>query len=262
VKRWSALFILVSACTTRGREPLSLAGSDATSQGAPAGSAPRAEVVPAVDTGREPRSAPQVLEVPRAAAPFVPAEHFRLKIWERAINTHTLLDDTGAGAVPVSEARFLWRAGQLYVRVYAGDLDLEVRAQKHDGPVWKDDSVVLAFGSADGQRRVIQISPTGVVADGVCPGDATSLEDARCDLGWESRVRVATDYDGTLNQLGDFDEEWSVEAAVPFKSITSGSVGPGTRIPFALIRCEVAYDGRRACGSWGKHDGALVLGDS
>jgi hypothetical protein len=208
------------------------------------------------------RPEPPVLTVPRAGAPIVPAGHFRVKTWESAVLTRTWLDDEGRGAVPVTEARLLWHAGELYVRVYAGDLDLQVHTRRHDGPVWNDDSVALtfqAFGSADHRRRTIQITPTGVVADGLCPDDATGLDDTRCDLTWESHVRVATDSDGTLNQTGDFDEEWNVEAAIPLAAIAPAGAGAGTRIPLTMSRCEVTANGRRACGSWA---GVIVLGES
>jgi hypothetical protein len=195
-----------------------------------------------------------------------------VKVWENAVQTHTWLDDQGRGAVPVTEARLSWHAGELYVRVYAGDLDLQVHAQHHDGPVWNDDSVTLVFGppghlvgaapfghAAD--RRFIQISPTGVVADGLCPADAAGLDDPRCDLTWESHVRVATDYDGTLNRTGDFDEEWNVEVAIPLASIAAAGSGAGTHIPLTMRRCEVTANGRRSCGSWGERQGAIVLGE-
>jgi hypothetical protein len=198
---------------------------------------------------------PAILAVPRAAGPVVPTGHFNVKVWGGAVNTHTLLDAAGKGAVPVSEARFLWTDGQLYFFFYAGDLDLEIRNKKHDGPVWNDDSVVLTFFGTDDKKRVIQVSPTGIVADGLCPKDASSLEDGRCDLKWESHVRVGTDYDGTINKLGDFDEEWAVEAAVPFRSIgLEKGAAPGTKIAFSVSRCEMAYDGRRACGIWGTNE--------
>jgi hypothetical protein len=206
-------------------------------------------------------AAPLVLYVPRASAPIQPRGGFRVKVWEDAVNTHALLDREGRGAVPATEARFLWSDGQLYVRFYSGDLDLQVRATKHDGPVWKDDSVLFAFFEADQKKRVIQVSPTGVVADGSCPTDAADLGDPRCDLGWESGAKVGTDYDGTINKLGDFDEEWSVEAAIPLKAIAPEGAGAGARIPFALVHCEMAYNGPRACGSWGGFGdpGTLVL---
>jgi hypothetical protein len=193
----------------------------------------------------------------------VPTGRFNVKVWGNAVNTRTFLDREGQGAVPISEARFLWGDGKLYFFFYAGDLDLEIRNKKHDGPVWNDDSVALTFFLSEGTKRMIQISPTGVVADGTCPTEAAGLDDDRCDLKWESGVRVGTDYDGTINKLGDWDEEWAVEAVVPLKSIVASNdqTSPGSEIRFAVSRCEVAYDGRRACGMWGTSElpGKLVL---
>jgi hypothetical protein len=199
------------------------------------------------------------LRVPLAPARIVPTGHFDVHLWSGAVRTGTLLDKSRLGAVPVSEARLLWGAGALYLFFYAGDLDLQAHAAKHDGPVWNDDSVALTFAQADETKRVIQISVTGVVADGTCPGDAPGLSDPRCDLRWESGVRVGTDSDGTLNRIGDNDEEWAVEAAVPLATIGGRAVAAGARIPFRIDRCEVAYDGRRACGAWGDREGGGVL---
>jgi hypothetical protein len=198
-----------------------------------------------------------VLRVPFTKVPLVPSGRFDVGVWGHAVNTHTLLDEHGLGAVPVSEARVLWGAGRLYVFFYAADVDLQVKTTKHDGPVWKDDGVVLEFASADARKFVIDVSPTGVVADGACPLDAGDLGDPRCDLRWESRVRVGTDYDGTINTLGDFDEEWAVELAIPLASIRIEPPYAGAQIPFSLLRCEVTYEGKRACGSWGRGLGTL-----
>jgi hypothetical protein len=205
------------------------------------------------------KSAAPILYVPFAGAPVEPAGAFRVETWAAAANTHALRDRDGRGAVPVSEARFLWGDGQLYVRFFASDLDLQVRATEHDGPVWNDDSVVLSF-FPDESKRAIQVSPTGVVADGVCPIDSGDLGDGRCDLGWESGARVAADYDGTINEIGDVDEEWAVEIAVPLKFAWPAGAGPGSALQFAIRRCEMAVDGRRACGFWGfGNGGTLVL---
>jgi hypothetical protein len=214
-----------------------------------------------VDTASAP-ARPPVLRVPFTKAPLVPSGRFDVNVWAPAVNTHTLLDEHGHGAVPVSEARFLWGGGGLYVFFYAADVDLQVKATQHDGPVWKDDGAVLEFPSAGDRKFVIDVSPTGVVADAICPLDAADVGDARCDLHWESGVRVGTDYDGTINTLGDFDEEWAVEMAVPLASIAVRPPFAGAQIPFSLFRCEVAHDGKRACGSWGRQPGqpgTLVL---
>ena len=191
-----------------------------------------------------------ILHVSHAAKPIVPSKHFNVDDWKASVNTHTLLDEVGVGAVPVSEGRFLWGQGQLYLAFYAADLDLEVHNEKHDGPVWNDDSFTIEFFTGDDRMRVITVSPTGVVADGVCPTGAVHLGDAGCDRKWQSLVRVAFDYDGTINKVGDYDEEWNVELAIPLRSISAAS-SSGTSILFALKRCEIAYNGVRACGLWG-----------
>jgi hypothetical protein len=200
----------------------------------------------------------RTLSVPRTSKPLTPSSHFDVDFWGSAVNTHTLLDAAGKGAVPVSEARFLWGNGQLYVAFYAGDLDLEVREKAHDGPLWKDDSVTLSFFTSDGKKRLIAVSPAGVLADAICPTDAMNWGDARCDVHWESHARIGADYDGTLNKLGDFDEEWNIQFAIPLRSLDAAPTA-GTTLSFTLHRCDMAFDGQRACGEWGSNDSPAQL---
>jgi hypothetical protein len=211
-----------------------------------------AEVSPAVT--ERPHAGPASLVVPRAPRAIVPSTEFDVALWGGAVNTHTLLDRAGHGAVPVSEARFLWGQGKLYVSFYAGDLDLQIQARKHDGPAWKDDAAVLDFPGADGSERLIVASAIGVVSDGVCPAGIFELGDPRCRLGWESHALATADYDGTINQTGDRDEEWNVELAIPLAALGIERPAPGTRIAFRLRRCEVAYDGPRQCGRFGTEE--------
>jgi hypothetical protein len=244
------------AKTTSGETPADARA--AASESVPPAKATPAQSLPSIDAAAE---RPRDFEVPRARAPISPTGHFRIELWDGAPSTGTLLDREGRGAVPVSESRFLWGNGALYLFYYAGDLDLEARIDKHDGPIWEDDSVELAFAGAseDGaapSKRVIRISVKGVVSDGLCPADAADLSDPRCDLRWESGTRAATDFDGTLNSIADRDEEWAVEAAIPLESLGATRT-PGTRIPLRMSRCEIAHDGPRACGAW---EGTLVLG--
>ena len=153
-----------AACTGRSTDPDSV---EISAEAAPY--AKKLEsAVPTTDAAALPAEAsvigtdpaPVLLEVPRVASAFEPTGHFRVQIWANAVNTHTLLDANGRGAVPVNEARFLWGDGRLYVFFYAGDLDLQARTTKHDGPVWDDDSVAFTFGDPDGPKR-IEILPYG-----------------------------------------------------------------------------------------------------
>ena len=185
------------------------------------------------------------IAVPRVRQPVtINAELEGKKVWEAdAGNTRNFKDAAGRGMVPYTEAKFRWGTDRLYVMLYAGDLDLEGTVTKADGPIDRDDSFRIEFG--DGKDvRAISVSVLGTVAD------------AR----WTSRAKVAVDRDGTLNKVGDNDEEWVVEMAVPFASLGIDRATPGTRIPISIQRCEIGRDGPRACGAWGlAPHGELVL---
>jgi hypothetical protein len=74
----------------------------------------------------------------------------------------------------------------------------------------------------------------------------------------DSHTRTGADYDSTLNKLGDFDEEWNIEFAIPLRSLDATPT-PGTRVSFTLHRCDMAFDGQRARGDWRKNDSPAEL---
>jgi hypothetical protein len=200
-----------------------------------------------------------VIRVPRLPTAIpINAETQGKTAWEGDTGTtHNLKDAAGRGIVPYTEAKVRWSDGNLYFLLYAGDLDLRGTVRKTDGPVENDDSFRLEFGSGD-DVRVISVSVLGTIADAICSNREGGPS---CDSRWSSHARVAVDRDGTLNQVGDNDEEWVVEMAVPFASLGIGRAGPGTRIPFSIRRCEMGVKGRGPCGSWGDATprGELVL---
>jgi hypothetical protein len=201
-----------------------------------------------------------VLHVPRATAPIpINAETAGKSVWDSDVgNTGNLKDAAGQGIVPYTQAKVRWGDGNLYFMLYAGDLDLEGKVTQPDVPLDGDDSFRLEFGAGK-QVRVVAVSVRGAVYDAICePRDGAPA----CDTAWQSGAKVAVDADGTLNKIGDNDEEWVVELAIPFSALGISAPGPGTRIPFAVRRCEVGHDGVHACGSWGAgHPGGELLLD-
>jgi hypothetical protein len=195
--------------------------------------------------------------VPRTPAPIhVDAELEGKKAWEADTgNTRNFTDADGHGMVPYSGAKLRWNAGTLYLMLYAGDLDLEGRATRHDANLDADDAFQFEFGAGADVRR-IAVSVLGTVSDERC----LHKRAATCDRGWQSHARVAVDRDGTLNKVGDNDEEWVVEMAIPLSSLGLAHAGTGTRLPFLVRRCEIGVRGRHACGGWGTQArGELVL---
>jgi hypothetical protein len=198
------------------------------------------------------------LSVPKVAAPIaINAETAGKTAWDADAGiTRNFKDAAGHGMVPYTEAKARWGDGVLYLLLYAGDLDLEGRVRKRDGAVENDDAFHLEFGRGD-DVRVISISVLGTIADALC---AHTPAGRKCDPSWTSGARIAVDRDGSLNKVGDNDEEWVVEMAIPFSKLGLKNAGAGTRIPFSVSRCEVGHDGRHACGGWGQSPpGELVL---
>ncbi|HSY41660.1 MAG TPA: hypothetical protein VLA79_19105, partial [Polyangia bacterium] len=195
---------------------------------------------------------PAALVVPRVAGPVViDAELEGKKMWEGDTGTtRNFKDAAGHGMVPYTEAKARWGDGKLYLMLYAGDLDLQGTVRAHDGPVERDDAFHLEFGRGD-EVRVISVSVLGTVTDALCRPSRTDPTGRVCDRSWESHARVAVDRDGTLNKIGDNDEEWVIEMAVPLAALGVADAHGGTRIPFSVHRCEIGHGSSRGCGGWG-----------
>jgi hypothetical protein len=204
-------------------------------------------------------SATATLHVPRVGAPIVVNAELEGKAaWEADTgNTGDFKDAAGHGMVPYSEAKLRWGGGMLYLMLYAGDLDLEGKVKRRDGPVEKDDAFHLEFGAGP-EVRVVSVSVLGTVADALCT--TAPSQPRSCDARWKSQARVAVDRDGTLNKIGDHDEEWVVEMAIPLRSLGVARAQSGTRLPFSVRRCEVGHARQASCGGWGNGPaGELVL---
>jgi hypothetical protein len=199
-----------------------------------------------------------VLHVPRVSSPIrINAETAGKTAWNADAGvTRNFKDGAGRGMVPFTEAKARWGTGVLYLLLYAGDLDLEGHERKRDGAVESDDAFHIEFGRGD-IVRVVSISVLGTIADALC---TTSGAERRCDSSWRAGARVAVDRDGSLNKIGDNDEEWVVEMAIPFSNLGLKGAGAGTRVPLSIRRCEIGHDGPHTCGSWGADPpGELVL---
>ncbi len=63
-------------------------------------------------------------------------------------------------------------------------------------------------------------------------------------------MHASSEIDGTIDAPNNFDEEWSLELAIPFQSL--GMKGErGENIGMSLSRCDTPKNGSRICGGWG-----------
>lgn len=179
------------------------------------------------------------LRVPHAAAPVVLDGDNDDPGWLATpgpARTGPFASEDGAPARPYSDARILWGDGDLYVLLYAADVDV----RSHE------DAFRLTFscGSHDVSVRVVSAFADGTLKD-VARGAQGEV-----DRTWRSGAHVSREIDGTIDDPSDTDEEWSLEMAVPLASL--GMKGePGESVGFAVERCDAPRTGARACGGWG-----------
>jgi hypothetical protein len=201
------------------------------------------------------------LHVPRTADPMKLDGELNEPVWNaRSARTGSFRDATGGEARPYSDARFLWDADNLYVALYAADDNLQATVTTHDGPVWIDDSFHLHLtpeSPRGAPTYVFDINPAGTVMDAKRPltGDNAGKDDPT----WESGIELGVDKDGTLNNPSDMDEEWVVEARIPWKSMGIDAK-PGTRVVVEIGRCDVPRGTKeKRCGAWGTPKDPRIL---
>jgi hypothetical protein len=132
--------------------------------------------------------------------------------------TGEFLLENGKPARPHTHARLVWGGEYLYMAVLASDEDIE-----------SDDAIHIAF-SGDTQYA-IDVSPKALVTGSI------------------RGVHASSEIDGTIDKPNNFDEEWSLELAIPFESL--GMRGErGENIGMSLSRCDTPKDGSRVCASF------------
>ncbi len=131
--------------------------------------------------------------------------------WNQRAVQLVFTDSQGQQARPYSEVRLLHDDTMLYLGMYAADEDIEL-----------SDFFQTSLASL-----VFRINPRGTV-------------EASSDV-----VNAAAEYDGTLDDPDDYDEEWLLEASVPLSAI--GLTGDAA-ISLIASRCDVTKDGELHCG--------------
>ncbi len=186
------------------------------------------------------------LRVPHATGAIKADGELDEEDWRVAGRTESFLDQqTKALGRPYSDARLLWDERNLYLALYAADEDIKATGG-HDEPLWLKDAFAVRIAFA-GRPDVfgLEFAPNKAVSDFlVRPGGAI-------DRSWESHVAVGIDLDGSLNDEKE-DEEWVIEAALPWSSL--GVTDPRSAPPLTikLSRCDTPRDGPRSCSAWGE----------
>jgi hypothetical protein len=146
--------------------------------------------------------------IPRTDTPITLDGELREPAWNNRALRGVLVADDGEQARPYSEVRLLYDPGTLFVGLYAADEDIRTT------DTWK-----LTIGT-----RTLTIDASGHASAG--------------------DVSTGVDRDGTLDQPGDYDEEWVIEAAIPLATLGAPPLA------IEIGRCDTPKDGRVRCGRW------------
>ncbi len=184
---------------------------------------------------------------PRAGAAPVIDGKLDDEIWRQAPSTgsFTRFDpDRADGKDLRTEAKLAWDDENLYVAWRCEDPDVWSEIRERDGDLWEGE-VVEIYVDADGdgeEYREIEISPLNSVVDLNIPkaigGAPQDVEGAR---KWNAQGMVsAVSVDGTLDNRGDGDASWTVEAAIPLANFVDAGDMPriGDQWRVQLLRID------------------------
>ncbi len=179
------------------------------------GAVPADAALAATDAARDapaPDGGVETIVVPTTTGPIDVDGDWTEPDWNQRAVQLVFADADGMQARPYSEIRLLHDDTTLYLGMYAADEDIEL-----------SDFFQTSLASL-----VFRINPRGTV-------EASSQV-----------VSAAAEYDGTLDDPDDYDEEWLLEASVPLSAI--GLTGDAA-ISLIASRCDVTKDGELHCGA-------------
>jgi hypothetical protein len=158
-------------------------------------------------------------EVPRIDEPLTIDGKLAERAWTERAATFTFVDGS-AEAVPRTQIRLLRDDKTLYVALSAADQDIE-----------STDAIQLVI-----PPLVMWFDPRGLMKPVVADAE------------------VAAAYDKTIDNPSDVDTAWTVEVALPIRSLPLEATLETTWIHAA--RCDFGKDGKKRCGGW---NGPLTL---
>ena len=122
------------------------------------------------------------------------------------------------GAKDRTEARLLWDDDNLYIIYQCVDPYLDSEVKAHDGPVYNEDAVeIFATPNAADVSTYYgyEMNINGTLLDYIAFGGGEEWT-PNIQFTWQSEgVKIATTYDGTLNDHSDTDRGWILEIAIP-----------------------------------------------
>jgi hypothetical protein len=156
-------------------------------------------------------------------------------------------------------ARLTWDNDNLYVSYDCEDSDITALHTQHDDPTYKDDAVEI-FIAPPGVKNLyigLEMNARAVLYDYLYPFPQRLIKNY--DL---RGVRVAVASKGTLNMIGDQDQGWTLEVAIPWRAFADLTDSPVPKTGERWIANMNRWDGtepNRRLSQWS--DSGMVRPD-
>lgn len=165
--------------------------------------------------------------------------------WQKAQSTSSFVDISGEGfAKPCydTSAKMLWDDNYLYVGAVLQEDDIKAKLSQRDTIIYYDnDFEVFLDPDGDGQNYFeIETNAKGVIFDLML--DKPYRSGGNFMIQWDCPgLQLAIHREGTLNKSKDKDKQWSVEMAIPHKTLTVNFSNPAQagncwRINFSRVQ--------------------------
>ncbi|HVK83784.1 MAG TPA: carbohydrate-binding family 9-like protein [Kofleriaceae bacterium] len=150
--------------------------------------------------------------------------------WAGAAQSSEFVAATGSPEpVGKATAKMTWDDQNLYLFATVTDTEVYSEFKNQDDPLWKGDCIEM-FIDADGNKKgyiELQVSPNNVTFDSWFPGGRA----AKGDEEWDSGMVTAVAVRGTADTLGDTDNGWDVEVAIPWAAVKGRDAAMGINTP-------------------------------
>ncbi|MGC8805578.1 MAG: carbohydrate-binding family 9-like protein [Candidatus Ratteibacteria bacterium] len=147
---------------------------------------------------------------------------------------------------PVSKtiAYCLYDGQYLYFAFKCYDMDIWATYEKRDAPLYEEDVVEVFFkpDSSKNSYYEFEVSPKNVILDALI-GERTLTGNMFFRFAkWNcSGLKSAVKIKGTLNRWDDIDQYWTVEIAIPFKSLPTVKKSPVPGDEWLFNVCRYDY---------------------
>ncbi|MCS7223258.1 MAG: carbohydrate-binding family 9-like protein [Armatimonadetes bacterium] len=152
-----------------------------------------------------------------------------------------LLSDIRGRPYPRTIARLTWDSSYLYIAFECEDDDIWATKTQRDDFLWEEE-VVEAFIDPDGDGLnyfEFQINPLNTQIDLIIPDPVEGVKDAKKNALWNCEGFLsAVHVRGTVNKRDDKDDGWTVEMAIPFKSLGIETPRTGNEWRLNLYRID------------------------